>query len=248
MLCVAAEPGFERSRHHYSIPNPLRDQSTFGRVNRHWNRPPLVVVEDWSPVRRFAGRRLRDSASVATAASASQRAAACPGQRGAAARSSRPSAGLRRAPTAAARATPAGQGTSGSSASRASSENNLAAALARAAHRRRRSVLKISVARLLPFWRRRWPRPGAPRRPSGRSPATRCSPCGATPGLPFALPVPPAAAPAMADKGTCHAEHAAVPAAAMPPAEEAALTAGAAAEEAALTAELRDRHLRGRQR
>ena len=97
---VAAEPGFERSRHHYSIPNPLRDQSTFGRVSRRWNRPPpLVVVEDWSPVRRSAGHMQMDLASVATAASASQRAAACPDQRGAAARSSRPSAGSTRAPT-----------------------------------------------------------------------------------------------------------------------------------------------------
>ena len=109
MLCVAAEPGFARSRHHYSIPNPLLDQSTFGRVSRRWNRPPpLVVVEDWSPARRFAGHMQMDLASVATAASASQRAAACPGQRGAAARSSRPLAGLRRAPTAAAMVTTAG--------------------------------------------------------------------------------------------------------------------------------------------
>ena len=194
MLCVAAEPGFAHCPRRCSSLNPLRDQSTFGRVSRHWSPPPpLVVVEDWSPVRRFGGHMQMDLASVATAASASQRAAACPGQRGAAARSSRPLAGLRRAPTAAAMVMTA-VSTRERTASRASSESNLEAARGPAARRRRRSA-RNSFSELLPRASRpRWPRPGAPRRPSGRSPATRCSPCGATPGLRAASRAPLGAA------------------------------------------------------
>ena len=187
---VAVEPGFERSRHHYSIPNPLLDQSAFGRVNRRWNRPPLVVVEDWSPVRRFAGHTQMDLASVATAASASQRAAACPGQRGAAARSSRPLAGSTRAPTGAAMVMTA-VSTRERTASRASSESNLAAARGPAARRRRRSARSSAVGRPPLFWHRRWPRRAAPRRPSGRSLRCLIVMRAATPELLFALLVPP---------------------------------------------------------